>query len=248
MAPAGAFSRRGRSVVSADDLVIFDCDGTLVDSEVMNVHAVAALLSGFGFPDFTYEFCRDRYKSLTVPDIVADAGRRTGFDFPDDMIGRIVKITRRMIPLHVTAIAGARDLIEAAAGLAQICVASNGERVSVMTELEHTGLMRHFTPEQVLTAEEFPAGKPDPAMFFEAARRFEVAPERCLVIEDGIPGVLAARAAGMQVWGFSGTAENPEIHAEKLAQAGAGPVFGSLIHMREALIGGKPLASAAPAW
>jgi beta-phosphoglucomutase-like phosphatase (HAD superfamily) len=137
---------------------------------------------------------------------------------------------------NLKAVEGAPELVSAVAGRYKSCVASNGERSSVLSSLTITGLIEHFKDASIFTKNQVQNPKPYPDLFLFAASQMGEPAERCLVIEDSVTGVRAGVAAGMTVWGFTGTHHAPEKHAETLKEAGANAVFESLIHMRARLV------------
>jgi HAD superfamily hydrolase (TIGR01509 family) len=217
------------------DLILFDCDGTLVDTEPMNKLAVEQLLAEQGLPQYTSATVMERFFGIRFNQVLKMISTETGHVFPEDMSARYIARARELAPLHFKPIAGARALVMAAQKIAKTCVASNGQRDNVLLNLKMGGLEDLFTADQVLTAIEVDHPKPAPDLFLLAARRFGVDPSRCLVIEDSPPGVEAAIAAGMHVWGFTGAQHDPDVHKTMLLESGAARVFHQLIHIKEAL-------------
>lgn len=198
------------------DLIIFDADGVLVDSEeiALAVLAQAACRAGaqIDLPEALALF-----RGLKIADCVAQLERRSGRPVGETFVDDV---------RHATALAFAADLQvvegvhEALAAISTpVCVASNGPMSKLAQTLSLTGLKEHFEG-RVFSAYEVGSWKPDPGLFLHAAAALGADPARCLVVEDSLTGVQAAKAAGMYVLGFTGG--RPEAWCE-LGQAGAQP-------------------------
>lgn len=203
------------------DLVIFDNDGVLVDSESISNRLLAGYLTELGHPTSYEDSLRDYMGGAMhrVHDLVLErTGRRLPSDFDDVFHGRVFAAFER----ELEPVPGAVDVLEklAADGVAY-CVASSGSHERIRTGHRKTGLDRWFDDERIFSSQDVGRGKPAPDLFLHAAERMGVAPERCAVVEDSPLGVRAAVAAGMDVYGF--TAMTP---ADKLA--GATRLFGDM--------------------
>lgn len=217
------------------DLIIFDCDGTLTDSENINNLALVQVLNEAGF-DFTLEYGLKNWVGITVSTILLKIQMETGMTPPADIVQRYMqRVAELQLSGGLVQIEGAGDLVTAAKAKYKICVASNGERRNVIESLKIVGLMDNFVEEQVFTKIQVKNPKPFPDLFLFAADKMGADPSRCLVIEDSEAGVRAGVAAGMSVFGYAGSAHDPEKQHQHLTSAGAHKVFHSLIHMREAL-------------
>lgn len=203
------------------DLVVFDNDGVLVDSEPISNRLLAGYLTELGHPT-TYEDSLRDYMGAAmhrVHDLIRErTGRALPEDFDDVFHGRVFAAFER----ELTAVPGVTGVLErlSADGVAY-CVASSGSHQRIRVGHRKTGLSRWFDDGRIFSSEDVGRGKPAPDLFLYAAERMGVAPERCVVVEDSPLGVRAAVAAGMDVVGF--TAMTP---AEKLA--GAGKVFADM--------------------
>lgn len=218
------------------DLIIFDCDGTLTDSEYMNNQALLDVLHGEGLTHYTLDHAYKHWVGTTVSGILLAIRMETGRDLlPEHIVPRYIARVGELQKTALKPVEGAPELVEEAARTFKICVASNGERSNVLDSLEQTGLMRFFTPARVFTKAQVKNPKPYPDLFLYAASQMGVEPERCLVIEDSATGTRAGVAAGMTTWGFSGSSHDPAKQAENLLAAGAHDVFARLIHMKERL-------------
>ena len=197
------------------DLVVFDNDGVLVDSEPISNRLLAAYLTELGHPTTYEESVRDYMGSAMhrIHELVRErSGRRLPEDFDDTFHARVFAAFER----DLETVAGAADVLKrlTAEGI-PYCVASSGSHERIRVGHRKTGLDVWFPEEIVFSAEDVGRGKPAPDLFLHAAERMGVSPERCLVVEDSPLGVQAAVAAGMDVYGF--TAMTPEA---KLPGAG----------------------------
>jgi HAD superfamily hydrolase (TIGR01509 family) len=206
------------------DAVIFDCDGVLVDSEILYIEAEIAVLADHGLTydlgDYKRRFMGMHHNAF-FPALDADAQARLGAPLPegfrDTLFARYAETYDRM-----ATIAGAAEAV-AALGCA-IAVASSSDANSLRRKMSRSGLSPLFEP-HVYSADLVGRGKPHPDIFLYTAERLGVAPERTLVIEDSVNGVLAGRAAGMTVWGFVGGAHMGEAWRARLEEAGASRVL-----------------------
>jgi HAD superfamily hydrolase (TIGR01509 family) len=205
----------------AIDLVIFDCDGVLVDSEVISCRAHAETLTSHGYP-ITAEQVLQRFlgRSMrhSIREVEAELGRRLPDDFHSQVYAEIFRLFA--ISLEATPHIG-----EVLAQLAiPACVASSGPPEKISTSLNRVGLYDRFAP-HIFSAVQVPNGKPAPDLFLFAADQMKTQPTNCLVIEDSVAGVSAALAAGMTVFGFHGGSHCGRGYAETLRAAGAAATF-----------------------
>ncbi len=182
------------------DLVIFDCDGVLIDSEVISANMLIAELKDYGV-DITLEFVSRHFLGRSYPVVLKEIRERYGVALPDrfeaDYRARLLAAFQRDLRVmpHVT------DII--ARLTCPYCVATSSSPERVTRSLALTGLTATFGAD-VFTASRVANGKPAPDLFLFTAAQMGVAPDRCLVIEDSLNGVRAGLAAGMQVWRFTG--------------------------------------------
>jgi HAD superfamily hydrolase (TIGR01509 family) len=203
------------------DLVIFDCDGVVVDSERASHDVFGAFIRSLG-ANLTDEEMHEHFLGRRLVECVAIVERITGRPVPPDALDRYKVERNRVLREQVEPIEGIRDVLE---GLKiPYCIASSGDHDKMRVTLGTTNLLSFFEG-RVFSATEVPNGKPAPDVFLLAAERMGAKPERTAVIEDSVNGVLAGCAAGMTVFGFAGF-----VPAEKLIEAGAAATF---THMRE---------------
>lgn len=211
------------------DLIIFDCDGVLVDSEVLSCTSLAAHLTAIGLPTTPTE-AMQRFLGRSTAAIGADFLAQTGRPLPDDFLPRFRDDVAARMARDLVAIPDITAVLArlAAAGQA-FCVASSSERPRLDLSLTLTGLIRFFEG-RIFNAAMVARGKPAPDLFLHAAASLGAAPQRCLVVEDSPAGVAAGKAAGMTVWGFTGGSHHTHPStAETLAQAGADRLFNRMM-------------------
>lgn len=205
-------------------LLIFDCDGVLVDSEVIAHETLRDLMASLGRPMTIDEAIRE-FGGRSLTDVLSSAERLLGRPIPQET-GRyygqrlLDRFRRDLRP-----VAGVREAILALPY--RRCVASSSSPERLRLSLEVTGLAALFG-DGVFSAVQVANGKPAPDLYQFAARSLDVAPEDCIVIEDTIRGVAAGCAAGMRVIGFSGATHATAGLAEDLRKAGARVVIGSM--------------------
>jgi HAD superfamily hydrolase (TIGR01509 family) len=186
------------------DLVICDNDGVLVDSEPLSNRLLADYLTELGYPTTIEDSYRDFMGAAahTVHDVIAERydGARLHPTFDEDFHARVFAAFREQL----TAVPGAAELLKQLqeSGVRH-CVASSAHHEWIRTALAKTELSRFFAEEQLFSAQDVGRGKPAPDLFLHAARTMGVPPERCVVLEDSPLGVAAARAAGMDVYGYT---------------------------------------------
>ncbi len=184
-------------------LVIFDCEGGLGDTEAISNAVMSASLTRHGLR-ISGDECRQRFVGRTIEsvqaEVEAEIGRSLGADWPTLMRVEVEAAFDR----GVQPIPGIADAMAAVIGAGvSYCVASSGKFSKMRKSLGQAGLLHHF--ENVLfSAEQVGRGKPAPDLFLFAADRIGVAPADCIVIEDSVPGVQAAVAAGMDVLAYAG--------------------------------------------
>jgi HAD superfamily hydrolase (TIGR01509 family) len=181
-------------------LVIFDCDGVLVDSERITVRVDVQVLAKLGWPLSQAEIVErflGRTHEFMVSQIEAQLGRRLADDWEDDF-GHLYRDAFEAELAPVDGVVDALDRITTPA-----CVASSGSHDKLRCTLGRTGLYPRFAG-RIFSASEVAEGKPAPDLFLHAAERMGVDPEACAVIEDSRYGVQAARAAGMRAFGYAG--------------------------------------------
>jgi HAD superfamily hydrolase (TIGR01509 family) len=220
------------------DLIIFDCDGVLVDSEVISCRAHADVLTHHGYP-ITSDQVLKRFLGVSDREARQTVEREMGRKLPDDFEAQMKQAALKRYASELVAIPHIGEAI-AAIDLPK-CVASSGTPEKIRHGLTCAGLYDAFAPD-IFSAVQVARGKPAPDLFLFAAEQMKAAPARCVVIEDSVPGVTGGRAAGMTVLGFHGGSHCAAGHAELLRAAGADVTFDDMRQLPEliAQIGQKP--------
>jgi HAD superfamily hydrolase (TIGR01509 family) len=192
-------------------LVIFDADGVLVDSEVISNRVLARLLTSSGLPMTLAETRRD-YQGLLLDEIPAVTERRFGHHLPGDFLERFQVERAEEFRLELEPVPGAAGTVRRiqAAGI-PVCVASQGKLEKTKMTLALTGLDRLFPDDAVFSAYSVRRGKPHPDLFLHAAQRMGAEPEGCVVVEDTGLGVTAAVAARMRVFGYAADSDESAL-------------------------------------
>ncbi|MGW5116198.1 HAD family hydrolase [Streptomyces noursei] len=212
------------------DLIIFDNDGVLVDSEPISNEILAGYLTELGHPTTYEESLRD-YMGGSVQRIRDIVRERSGRALPGDFEAGFHTLVFDEFRRRLEPVPGVRTVLEklAAEGV-PYCVGSSGSHERIRVALTKTGLFERFGAERIFSSQDVGRGKPAPDLFLHAAKEMGVEPGRCAVIEDSPLGVRAAVAAGMDVYGF--TAMTP---AAKLADAGATALFSDMAELPQVL-------------
>ena len=198
-------------------LIIFDCDGVLIDSEIIACRTDSECLAEIGIA-LSAEQIMDRYVGISTTAMLADIQSRHAQPLPNDFANTLAQRVAAAFDSQLQPMAG----IEAALSALAIdkCVASSSAPERLRHSLHLTNLLHHFDP-HIFSATQVARGKPAPDLFLFAAARMQTPPNACLVIEDSEAGVRAAVAAGMEVIGFTGGGHCRPGHAERLRTAGA---------------------------
>jgi HAD superfamily hydrolase (TIGR01509 family) len=206
-------------------LVIFDCDGVLVDSEVLSIREATAALQQEGLAIGEAEV-RERFLGTSLDTLMTQIEADLGRSLSGDFSRRLTSATLAAFERDMKPIAGVAQAIQAID--AMVCVASSGTLERIRRSLDIAGLRDLFEP-NIYSATMVARGKPYPDLFLHVAAAVNVAPQHCLVIEDSLVGVAAARQAGMSVFGFTGGAHLVGTNqAELLAETGAEKVFADM--------------------
>jgi HAD superfamily hydrolase (TIGR01509 family) len=192
------------------ELVIFDCDGVLVDSDRISLRIQAEWITDLGLPT-TYEECVRDFLGLGMPATLRILGERLGRPVPEGwregLDGAVREAFERELR-PVPGVIGALDRIEP-----PTCVASSGSQEKMRLTLGLTGLQDRFEG-RIYSADEVERGKPAPDLFLHAAASMGTPPERCVVVEDSPFGVAAAAAAGMTALGYAPDDDGGRLRAE----------------------------------
>ena len=195
--------------------IIFDCDGTLVDSEAITNQVIAEMASELGI-EMSGEEASATFGGKTLDGVVYKMRELSGNDLPNDWLPRLIQRVNESWESKLRPVKGVKELLEKIK--IPICVASNGEPTHVRHSLRLTKLYDFFD-ENIFTASEVSKPKPSPELFLYAAKKMGFVPSECAVIEDSVTGVTAAVNAEMEVYGII----NNLFSEEQLKQAGAIP-------------------------
>lgn len=213
------------------DLVIFDCDGVLIDSEPIANRVHAQTLASCGYVISEAELA-DRFCGISDAAMLATIEREAGRALPKFYSGRVAALLASEFRRWLRPITGIHDVLTRLA--LPVCVASSGTPERIRLGLEAVGLFDRFDP-HLFSATMVARGKPAPDLFLYAAERMGVEPQRCLVVEDSLAGIDAAIAAGMTAIGFCGGSHCGPQHAARLRARGAAPVVANMGELAAAI-------------
>ncbi len=201
--------------------LIFDCDGVLVDSEILAQEVESKVLAEIGLHYDRHEFTA-RFMGMSDSAfwdaLEKDGQDKLGRSITAELRGPMKELMREAVLTRLTEVPGALNAI--ASVKHKKAVASSSTKQGLEIKLKMVGHWDHFAP-HVYSAEHVTHAKPAPDLFLHAARMINIAPQDCLVLEDSINGVTAGRAAGMRVWGFLGGGHMDERIGDRLLAAGA---------------------------
>ncbi len=212
-------------------LLICDCDGVLIDSEPLAAEAMSAVLAAQDIM-LSPERLMHELTGLSQADILAGVAERTGKPIPLSIEGDVWPATRSLFAERLGAMPGAEAFLDAWTD--PLCVASSSKPERILFSLERTGLLRFFAG-RCFSSAQVARGKPAPDLFLHAAATCGADPASCVVIEDSVAGVRAAKAAGMRAIGFTGGGHTTPASAERLHAAGADVVVTSWSEVAGAL-------------
>ena len=212
-------------------LLILDCDGVLVDSEMIALDVLAKMLSELGWPIAVAE-CRLRFMGKSTSDVHAEVEEMLGRPVPPEFGERMKMLLFERLRRELQPVRDVREVISALPYRA--CVASSSQPERIALSLEVTGLAPLFQ-RRVFSAAEVRHGKPAPDLFLHVAARLGVAPRQAIVIEDSPAGVTAAHRAGMGVIGFAGASHADSALAAMLSAAGAQEILTRMTELPAAI-------------
>ena len=215
--------------MSGFDLVLFDCDGVLVDSEIIAAEVESKLLRDSGF-DITPEDMCIRFAGMDWKSILLTIEQEADIPVSAQLIDKSEKLLDAALARRVKMIDGVRYALSKITEQRCICSNSSSHRLDLM--LTKVGLKPYFEG-HIYSAKDLGPDrtKPRPDIYLHGAAQFGVDPSRCLVIEDSVHGVHAARAAGMRVIGFTGGSHTYPNHADRLIDSGAETVISRMIEL-----------------
>jgi HAD superfamily hydrolase (TIGR01509 family) len=211
-------------------LVIFDCDGVLVDSERLSHGVLHEMLAELG-ATLSFDETVFRFIGTSIHECLARATQVVGRPLPDDFSAQFARRTKTAFEASLGAVQGIEALLNSMT--TRFCVASNGNRAKVNFTLGHTGLLPRFEG-RIFTAEDVAQPKPAPDLFLLAARMMGADPNSTTVVEDTPTGIVAAKRAGMKAIGFA--AMTPD---SQLVHAGADAIVKSMTELATLLVAGR---------
>lgn len=217
------------NTTSPFDLVIFDCDGVLVDSEPLANQVYVQMLGEFGYQVGSDQTLREMY-GLTLFRRLEISSERLNWTPPTDFRSIFNERLSALSETELKPVPGIHSLLDSLS--TPICVASNGFREEIDLRLKACQLTDYFG-DAIFSGMEVPHPKPAPDVYLAAAKTFDASPARCIVIEDSIPGVTAAVRAGMKVFGHSAF-----MNEKALREAGAIP-FADMMELQNILSSSK---------
>lgn len=205
------------------DLIIFDCDGVLVDSEIIAAEVESRLLTEAGYPIGAEEM-GERFAGMTWQNILLAIEREASIPLSASLLDKSEKLLDARLASDVKIIDGVKLMLSRIRKPYCICSNSASHRLDMM--LSKVGLRQIFAP-HIYSAKDLGDDrvKPKPDIFLHGAKQFGADPSRTLVIEDSVHGIAGARAAGMRVVGFTGASHTYPSHADRLTEAGAETVI-----------------------
>lgn len=221
-------------------LIIFDCDGVLIDSEILAARLEAEAITGLGLPMSAETICA-RFAGTTTKEVWQTLERELGRPLPPGFFESHLAHVREVFARDLQPIVGARAAVSSLK--LPFCVASSTRLPALIDNLATCGLVDLFDG-RIHSASQVKRAKPAPDVFMFAASQMGADPADCLVIEDSVAGVTAARRAGMRVVGFVGGSHVTPGHAERLTAAGAAETFAHMRDLAAIVAGHLPRAAA----
>lgn len=199
--------------MSQIEALFFDCDGTLVDSEVICSRAYVHMFASHGI-ELDLEEVFKRFKGVKLYEIIDIINQEHGTALTREALEPVYRAeVARLFEAELEAIPGARELLDSIS--LPMCVVSNGPVSKMEHSLGRTGMLHHF-PQRLFSGYDLQRWKPDPAMMFHAAEVMEVDVQRCILVDDSMAGAQAGIAAGMEVFYFCADPHNKPIDHPKV--------------------------------
>jgi HAD superfamily hydrolase (TIGR01509 family) len=190
-------------------LLIFDCDGVLVDSEELGIRVLMEAAREQGPLSMDFAEAMSLFRGRKMAECVAILSERVGKPFPEDFTPKFRARQAEAFRQDLKPIPGIHEALQSIS--IPKCVASNGPREKITLTLSVTGLLSFFEG-RIFSSYELQTWKPDPGLYLHAAGAMNVAPQDCAVVEDSVLGVRAGVAAGMRVFAYAAAGDAPEFH------------------------------------
>ena len=212
--------------MKAYELIIFDCDGTLLDSELAYNYSAIDAFAAYGLPKYPLDYTLQNWMGRSMNDIVKFEAEKHKVDLSaKDVIATYLGKVPDYQSQYIREIEGALDAVTMLSKNFKCCVASNGEIENISRSLKLMGYADLFRAEHVFSKDHVKRAKPHPDLFLYACEKMGAEPGNTIVIEDSLTGVKAGRAADMYVIGFNGVGHGDLQSPEKLKDVGADVVF-----------------------
>jgi HAD superfamily hydrolase (TIGR01509 family) len=202
------------------ELIIFDCDGTLVDSEYFHQAAIISVLEQEGITGYTHQYCLEHFAGKGMSYVIHSIEEKSGVSLPENFMDRYIQFYTLHMQSGLAQVPGAGEAVQHLSQLYKTCVASNGETQSVSKSLQSAGLYQFFGAEKVFTKNMVAKGKPAPDLFLFAADRMQANPSKAIVVEDSIVGVQAGLSANMTVIGLTAVHPNRQEIEKNMKKIG----------------------------
>lgn len=209
------------------ELIIFDCDGTLADSEYMHQLAVIGALEACGVIGYDVTFCTQHFVGRGMSYVQEFVERREGKKLPSEFLNIYINKCADFMKQGMQALPHALESVATLSKLYKVCVASNGEADTVAHTVTSVGMMDYFGAAHVFTKSQVARGKPFPDLFLFAAHTMSVSSDKCIVIEDSMAGVQAGLAAGMLTIGITTASHDPAFTNKNMKKLGVEHIFHS---------------------
>lgn len=210
-------------------LIIFDCDGVLVDTETISNRILARQVSQLGYPMTTDEALR-RYAGGSFYDMMEDVRGLLGKAFPENFEATYRKETYHAFSIELEAIQGIDTVLQQTP--LPYCVGSNGPKDKMLLNLKKTDLLDYFNVDHIYSAYDIGIWKPDPRMYETVARNMGVHPHDCIVIEDSILGTKAGIGAGMKVFRYIAHAKESIVENDGVTEFNSMDLLSDLLHQK----------------
>ena len=210
------------------DLVIFDFDGVLVDSETMGCQIWSDVFAKHGMTVPAQDIL-EKYTGKTGTLICSLIEREYGYEIPDNFLDEVNETTESVMAKELKTVDGVAETMPLLK--TPVCIASGSRPKRLNMCLDVTGLRKYFPDETVFSSHYVKNGKPAPDIFLYAAEKMRVAPQKCLVVEDSASGIVGAKAAGMRAFGFIGASHCTPARGVQLTQSGAELLFGDFTEL-----------------
>ncbi len=212
------------------DLVVFDFDGVLVDSETMGCQIWSDVFAKHGM-NVPAKDIMEKYTGKTGTLICRLIEQEYGYEIPDGFLDEVNETTESVMAKELKTVAGVMETLPRLK--TPVCIASGSRPKRLNMCLDVTGLRKFFPDETVFSSHYVKNGKPAPDIFLYAAEKMRVAPRKCLVVEDSSSGVVGALAAGMRAFGFMGASHCTPARGVQLLESGAELLFDDFTKLPE---------------